>query len=96
MVSFSSKQGLRFEAKTRHEADATRVGPGADLIEQINPVVATFKGGYALTKQGKSRAALDMALFWKVFGDAASVVLTRPSQLHCWLCSSGLLRFSQS
>ncbi|AZV80177.1 hypothetical protein EBB79_21295 [Parasedimentitalea marina] len=38
--------------------------------------VATSRDGYALTKQGKSRKALDMALFSSVFGDTASDIFT--------------------
>jgi len=38
--------------------------------------VATSRDGYALTKQGKSRKALDMALFASVFGDTASDIFT--------------------
>lgn len=38
--------------------------------------VATSRDGYALTKKGKSRMALDMALFASVFGDTVSDVFT--------------------
>lgn len=38
--------------------------------------VATSRDGYALTKQGKSRKALDMALFASVFGDTSSDIFT--------------------
>jgi len=38
--------------------------------------VATSRDGYQLTQQGKSRKALDMALFSSVFGDTASDVFT--------------------
>ena len=38
--------------------------------------VATSRDGYALTKKGKSRKALDMALFSSVFGDTASDIFT--------------------
>lgn len=38
--------------------------------------VATSRDGYQLTKQGKSRKALDMALFSSVFGDTASDIFT--------------------
>ena len=38
--------------------------------------VATSRDGYALTKKGKSRKALDMALFASVFGDTASDIFT--------------------
>ncbi len=38
--------------------------------------VATSRDGYKLTQQGKSRKALDMALFSSVFGDTASDIFT--------------------
>lgn len=38
--------------------------------------VATTADGYQLTKKGKSRKALDMALFSSVFGDTASDIFT--------------------
>lgn len=38
--------------------------------------VATSRDGYKLTKQGKSRKALDMALFSSVFGDLSSDMFT--------------------
>ena len=38
--------------------------------------VATSRDGYALTKKGQSRKALDMALFSSVFGDTASDIFT--------------------
>ncbi|WP_376877958.1 tripartite tricarboxylate transporter permease [Albirhodobacter sp. R86504] len=38
--------------------------------------VATTTDGYKLTQQGKSRKALDMALFSSVFGDTSSDILT--------------------
>lgn len=38
--------------------------------------VATSLDGYKLTKQGKSRKALDMALFSSVFGDTTSDIFT--------------------
>ncbi|MEP5155378.1 tripartite tricarboxylate transporter permease [Planktotalea sp.] len=38
--------------------------------------VATSRDGYQLTQQGKSRKALDMALFSSVFGDTASDIFT--------------------
>jgi putative tricarboxylic transport membrane protein len=38
--------------------------------------VATSRDGYALTKKGKSRKALDMALFASVFGDTMSDIFT--------------------
>lgn len=38
--------------------------------------VATSRDGYALTKKGKSRKALDMALFSSVFGDTMSDIFT--------------------
>lgn len=38
--------------------------------------VATSRDGYALTKKGKSRKALDMALFASVFGDTCSDIFT--------------------
>jgi putative tricarboxylic transport membrane protein len=38
--------------------------------------VATSRDGYALTKKGKSRKALDMALFSSVFGDTFSDIFT--------------------
>jgi len=38
--------------------------------------VATSRDGFKLTQQGKSRKALDMALFASVFGDAASDIFT--------------------
>jgi len=38
--------------------------------------VATSRDGYALTKKGKSRKALDIALFSSVFGDTASDIFT--------------------
>ena len=38
--------------------------------------VATSRDGYALTQKGKSRKALDMALFASVFGDTASDIFT--------------------
>ena len=38
--------------------------------------VATSRDGYALTKKGKSRKALDMALFSSVFGDTCSDIFT--------------------
>ncbi len=38
--------------------------------------VATSRDGYKLTQQGKSRKALDMALFASVFGDTSSDIFT--------------------
>lgn len=38
--------------------------------------VATSRDGYKLTQQGKSRKALDMALFSSVFGDTSSDIFT--------------------
>ncbi|RMD95747.1 MAG: C4-dicarboxylate ABC transporter permease [Alphaproteobacteria bacterium] len=38
--------------------------------------VATTRDGYALTKKGQSRKALDMALFASVFGDTSSDIFT--------------------
>ncbi|MBX2885832.1 MAG: tripartite tricarboxylate transporter permease [Granulosicoccus sp.] len=38
--------------------------------------IATTYDGYQLTKQGKSRKALDMALFSSLFGDTASDIFT--------------------
>ncbi|MGJ8595043.1 tripartite tricarboxylate transporter permease [Sulfitobacter sp.] len=38
--------------------------------------VATSRDGYKLTQQGKSRKALDMALFSSVFGDTCSDIFT--------------------
>lgn len=38
--------------------------------------IATSRDGYKLTQQGKSRKALDMALFSSVFGDTASDIFT--------------------
>jgi len=38
--------------------------------------VATSRDGYQLTQQGKSRKALDMALFSSVFGDTVSDIFT--------------------
>lgn len=38
--------------------------------------VATSRDGYALTKKGKSRKALDMALFASVWGDTSSDIFT--------------------
>ena len=38
--------------------------------------VATSRDGYALTKKGKSRKALDIALFSSVFGDTTSDIFT--------------------
>lgn len=38
--------------------------------------VATSRDGYALTKKGQSRKALDMALFASVFGDTCSDIFT--------------------
>ena len=38
--------------------------------------IATSRDGYKLTQQGKSRKALDMALFSSVFGDTSSDIFT--------------------